>query len=373
MLYTLFLLVSVFLMTFTFSTGGGGSGIYKIYYPILFLSIAVTFFFAENKRIYKSSLYLLVVYIALSVVALLSELNFDIVFIFTWLMLCGFFLSCVILNNKEKSVLSLKLFLFINLLFICFQFVYTVTFPEGIYIHGFLFPFSRDAYSLVELGGFYRMSGYHLEPGSYATMIIITLFVYTHVTKGEHGALLHASALSVLLTFSVIGFILFALFYINFLKNYVNIKKSFIFLSLFMLLLFVLAENLELFTYLEERFSMGANADSSSGVKISNLLYFYNNYDISAFVYGFGVSPDFSECNSCGHIQSNGVLFNLFFLTGFFTTFLILFLLYKRQVFKKMPYFLVCFFIMRYGYVFPVFWFVLSYLFLAEDFTDEKD
>ncbi|MBR9847271.1 MAG: hypothetical protein GYB35_14745 [Algicola sp.] len=368
MIFKTFLFFSLFLNTFTFSSGGDGSGLYKIYYPIVIFFTLVTLCLSKGLKFFKEIYLFFLFFLIYILVSFFNDLSFDFYIVAVVIAICGLSLSLSMLNDPLSSVLVIKAFILFNTAFLIYQFLYTVIFGEGIYLHGLLFSFSREAYSLVEMGAFYRMSGYHLEPGSYATIIALMLFLYRYLNNGKVELSIHFCSLSLLLTFSVIGFLLFAIFYLSYFKSSFSFKKSFFLLIILAFVCSVFIYELGIFSYIEQRFAFGASDDSSASVKIANLYYFIHNYDLEKFLIGYGMQPDLNLCSTCGHVQSNGVLFNLFFLTGFILTLFFFALLYYSGSFKAFLPLIIGFSIVRYGPSFIIFWLVFSFMINARSY-----
>jgi len=366
--FKILLFLSLFLSTFTFSSGGDGSGLYKIYYPIVLFFTLTTLFFSKGLKVYKDVYLFFLFFLLYLLVSFLNNASVDFYIVAAVLAVCGLSLSLSILNDPVSAVLVIRAFILFNMAFLTYQFLYTVILGEGVYLHGKLFSFSREVYSLVEMGTFYRMSGYHLEPGSYATVIALMLFLYKYLNNGKVETPIHFCSLSLLLTFSVIGFILFTIFYLSYFKDTLSFKRSFFILMVLALFCSILIYEMGVFSYVEQRFAFGASGDSSASVKMANLYYFIQNYDLEKFLIGYGMKPDLILCSTCGHVQSNGVIFNLFFLTGVILTFFFFALLYYSGALKVFLPLIIGFSIIRYGPSFIIFWLVFSFMLNARSY-----
>lgn len=359
-------LLSVFSIFISFSTESVSGGVYTYYYLIVMI-LPLTYFFINFSLVVNSGkrtgyLFLIIFLFMLVLASIINETSLQYICIMIWCCISGAMLGSTMTYLKYESSRILELYICINVLFLFYQILLVAVSGENSYIHGQIFSFSRQEYSMIEFDQFFRFSGYQLEPGSYSTIVALACFMYKEC-KGRANYIYFIASFSIVLTLSTIGFLFFLLLMINtFNLKELSVKKM---LLLFFLLLFAMAvlQYLGVFEYLFERFSGGMMTDSSSSVKVENVRFYMDNVDISKFLFGYGIFPDLNSCTNCGHIKSNGVIFYTLFTFGTLVSIFLLFLIVLRLVigfdFLLLS---LSFLLIRYTPLYPIYWTVLTFM-----------
>ncbi|MBZ2168429.1 hypothetical protein [Marinobacter sp. F4216] len=268
-------------------------------------------------------------------------------------------------GRVDDLVAPIRIFLILNLLAFFVQVLNVLFFGENTYIHGKIFSFSRQSYQLVELGQFYRFSGYHLEPGAYSTIVSMALIIYRLVVQ-RNDWIFFAALLSVPLTFSFVGVFLFFCISLTFFREYLFSRRGSLVLILVLLPIFLfIFKYLDVFGYLVDRFEGGAESDSSTSYKLNNLRYFFSG-DFYNIFFGYGLGTNFPGCYECGHVTGNGSFFFVAYSFGLlFAIFSYGFVLFFALGQKGGVLFFVIFSLSRYGPTFFVYWLFLFLFFSA--------
>jgi len=307
-LFVLFLL-AYFLIFFSFSTEGvNADGIHKkIFVSVFSISILITLM-VKRLHFLPELIPLLILgcFIAFYNYYISSSENK-----FFLNIILGISISYLLVSftyfKKSLVIKAIKTYIAVNIFFMTYQFIMVVLFGENLYLHGELFSFSRENYTLLE-STFYRISGYQMEPGSCATLLILSTlnlyFLEKKVTKYTFFALFFS-----LITFSSIAVILciFSIVILN--KDKLKTSKAFIKLVIMFFIFIFALYFLGVLEYIIDRFT-NTQIDNSTYYKISNMDYLLSK-PIFEQVIGSGLGYIDSYCFSCGHLTGNGTLFYL--------------------------------------------------------------
>lgn len=355
------LAISFFLTFLSFSTESGAGGIYIPYYLLVMILVLILTAMNHRKIKVKKS-YLFVVGFGVGMFILnciVSKGDLQYGLILLWVMSVGFLLFMNAISDKNNTIIALRIYILVNVAVIFYQFLYTVILGEGIYLHGQIFGFSREKYSLVEFESFFRFSGYHLEPGSYATLVALIILAYQKFS-GKIDLIYIVGMLSLILTFSIIGYIFFIILYLNKLSFKHVARKEIASLMLLAVVVFSTSVEMGASNYLIERFSNGLFSDSSTAVKIHNLI-FYADQKSSDIIFGNGLEYLADSCSNCDHLKGNGVAFYILYSLGIIP--MILFSLILSFVYlknKEIKYLIIALLIIRYVPIYICFWFLFS-------------
>lgn len=323
-LSTIAIFILLFLTIASFSTDEASQGFYAKYFLITG-SLSTILLFAKilKKRNLKVNINILLavpISIALAISNLViskenasSSINLFITCILALLIITS------LVNYRDATIYALKIFIITNIAFLIFQIAYTLFTLNPIYIHGQLFSFSRQSYALTELGSYYRFSGYHLEPGSYATLLSITVVIYKLISS-KYDKFTFAATISILMTISAIGVILFTLLALDHAFSAKKSKKNTLQYSLLLIIFTItLGSALDINSYIAERFSSGIHSDNSSSYKLDNFKFIYSQ-PAKNIIIGNGIDANPADCFSCQHMKGNGAISYYIFSFGIIIT-----------------------------------------------------
>jgi hypothetical protein len=338
---------------FSFSTEGEGEGVHKILFlfPLALMAVLILF----ERKIYFDVKILPPVMLGLFIAiynALIttSEFGFSLNIILS-LVIAILFLSFA---KAEPRIVCLVLrqYIYVNVFAILYQGFHVVFLGDALYLHGELFSFSRESYSLVESGGFFRLSGYQMEPGSCAVLLLTTILLLFLIEKKMTHVSWIALVASVL-TFSTIGLILSLLAICVFYKEIIFTLHGMIKVAFLLAVLVAILSGFGVVEYVTERFSSPV-MDNSSYYKFSNLISYVGSPIVDKIAgIGLGVLPD--GCFTCGHITGNGSLFYAISGVGVFGYILYILPVYSAQ--DKVAFiFLLFIAASRYSVIYIQFW-----------------
>lgn len=356
-----------FISFFSFSTEGVGDGAHKIVF-LMPLGLLVMFTFFQRILNFEKSLSLLVflgfllsIYNALITTGEINFfLNINISIAIAVLLLSA------VENNRLIFLHVLKFFILVNCAAIIYQGVSNYFFGQNLYLHAELFSFSRQAYSLSE-AGFNRLSGYQMEPGSAAVLVLFSS-VLLFLIERKVTFINWLSILAAIMTFSSMAVLLIPIVLVIFYHSRVKNIKSLLLGVVVVIVMGVLAVSIGFFEYLTDRFG-SAQIDNSSYYKISNVLAYFNQPLIEMIAgIGFGEVP--ATCFSCAHISGNGSFFYTLSGVGIFA--LVLYFLPLFILKNKFEFFLCLLLlsISRYSLIYIQFW---VFLFFTMKYTQVKD
>ncbi|AXT69665.1 hypothetical protein [Vibrio sp. dhg] len=238
---------------------------------------------------------------------------------------CVSFVFCFLfifsLPKKIDLTKCIELLIKVNLFLIYVQFFILIVFNKHVDLHQMLYPWSRDTY-YPTFAGLVRLTGIHMEPGVYATILTglnVLLAIHTYKPK-----LMYLTIISLLLTVSISGMIYaFILLLIVLIKNNSMIKYLLTSISLSIILTVTYFSPIG--EYVQARSKrIESSTDYSVSYKQENIKYILER-DIVDTLVGTGYRAN--ECEKCNYINSNGFLFGTFFFHGVIGVMLI-FLLY---------------------------------------------
>lgn len=218
-------------------------------------------------------------------------------------------------NQPRRLATCVRVVIWVNILALLAQYGYFAVTGEVPYFHGDLFPFSRNRYMLVILGGFERFTGLQMEPGSYSTMVALLLIYYRRLHDRIDLTFI-AGTLSIFFTFATIGLLFGTLIVLtvvfqlrwyyarNFLSAIIGAA-----VVLGVLIFGGVLDNIML------RFADGYQGDSSLNFKVLNFAS-YLDFSFIEMVGGLGILNTASDCIGCAHVKSNGVFFFMVYSLG---------------------------------------------------------
>ncbi len=357
----------IFTVFLSFSSENASGGFYaKFYLLLMVLSVgSLTCSFSKVIRYlrrHKQGVYLFIIAVIALMIwnGLASEfdLSYSIVIMIVSLVGCSVFVLGRVRPNMVIRIL--KLLIYLNVGALAYQFFLYIVLGDLTYLHADLFSFSRDKYQLAVGGTFARFSSFHLEPGSYSTMMALLLIFYRSLT-GQMDTPFYVGLLSIPMTFSTVGLMYVALIgLIVILQTNWSSPRNML-LAVFGF--FALIAGLILGGVVEgliQRFGDGASEDSSLNYKVLNVTS-YLNFTLTEFITGLGIDRLDRDCVGCNYIKSNGVLFFMLYSLGVFGFAMIAALLSRaaRSSVVCLLFSLILI-LCRYPVMFPVFW--LTYL-----------
>lgn len=352
-------IIAYFSMYFSFSSEGtNDGGVHRSLY-IIMISICISLFLLQPKLLDKTikSISLVALFgIIIAIYNVFITMHSESFFINIVLgIVISSFLVTFVQSNKKISALAFKTFILINVIALLYQYINNVILGSSQYLHGDLFSFSRQYYSLNELG-FNRVSGYQMEPGSYSTLITLTVLNLYFIEK-RTSIWIYLGLFSCILTLSAISIFLclIALFIIN--RKFINSSSGKIKIILLLIFSYSLLESSGFTSYLHERFSSNS-MDYSALYKISNINAIISR-DIFDLITGKGLSWIEPYCYNCGHLTGNGG--GIYILSGIgiigIFLYLSIYLVSKDKLLASLIILLL--FISRFSVEYPLFWFFI--------------
>jgi hypothetical protein len=244
--------------------------------------------------------------------------------------------------SKNELLRNIKNVLIIHLIFFYLQLI--IYYSTGFKLD-FLFYITgemsrNDAYGVIS--DFFRPSGLLNEPATYSLFVFGFSTIYFWGLKKIDFVLILAN-ISLLLSFSASGIILFLLLLVIVFTEYFPYK---ILIIIVLLITFVLitfnyyfSENIFV-VYFQNRFMNGLDSDGSASQRFSSAYQIFLNSNIKNKILGYGIGytpPGLDTAVGSGlssHLISFGILFNLIILLIFHS-------LFKNVQFKFLFFFLI--------------------------------
>lgn len=227
------------------------------------------------------------------------------------------FLARVAVSKTAAFVLGLRIALVVNIIALVSQTALTTLQGSDIDIHQMIFPVSEGRSGMETFGGFIRNSGFHIEPGTYATWVAM-MIVAVRLLLGRFGVVEWAAIASLLPTYSTAAVIYFGVFavWIGFDAIGAGRARSF---ALVTVLAAVGAVGFGAFgvdDYLEARYVTETNEEEQEwrGIALAE----YNQLPTVTKVLGFGHANEL--CDDC-HFDDLGFGPNLVFRGGILAVF----------------------------------------------------
>lgn len=356
-------LIFIFMVFMGFSSENAGSGFYQRYYlfmivmcllSILPYTAGVTSYIKQN----SSNVFLFIYFLAIIISWNFIVSGFTAFYSFV-ILIVAFIGATIFVMGQVRPWLMVRVIrtiILINLAGLIYQFLVFALTGDVPYLHGDLFPFSRDRYQLVILGGFERFSGLQLEPGSYSTMITLALIYYRSLTNKIDRTFV-IGTISVMLTFATIAMMYVAIlcFVILVEVRWSKPRNLFWALAGFSGLISVLIFG-GIIDIIMSRFDGGYQGDSSLNYKILNLIS-YTQFSGLEILTGLGIGNIYEDCVGCDHVKSNGLIFYMVYNLGIFGFIFILALAVKAMQNGATCFlFALILLLCRYPPIMPIFW-----------------
>lgn len=285
--------------------------------PLVFLILAKKFkmnfsiSIIQNITIYLTLIFLWVVFFEIDSFSSIRSLLASVVFSFL-------FIICFSRNLDAKR--SVTFLIKLNLIFIYIQFIVLFIFGKHIDLHQIIYPWSRETY-YPTFAGLTRLTGIHMEPGVYATIITgLNLILLQYIYKPR---LIFLTVLSLLLTVSISGIVYSVILAVVVVIRSNSIPK-YIFTSIIMSFMLIIIYFSPIGDYIQTRLGKAeSSSDSSINYKKVNLEYILERDYIDTLV---GSGYRVNNCEKCEYINSNGFLFGLIFYHGIIGAALIIFM-----------------------------------------------
>lgn len=372
-IWRIYTFILIFMIFMSFSSENADTGFYIKYYIFLITMCALSilpFMSRTLTYLYINATQTFIFFIFLGTTLLwnfvASDFNpfYSIVSLLVSLVGGTIFVLGRIQPNLMLSIIRTVIYINIGgLIYQFFLFAITGDIP---YLHGDLFPFSRDRYMLVILGGFERFTGFQMEPGGYSTMITLALIYYRSLS-GRVDRTFIIGSMSVMLTFATIAMIYFAVLCLVILLE-VKWKKPrnlFPVIAAFGIVVGILIYG-GIIENILSRFDRGFEGDSSLNVKVINLVS-YTQFSTVELLTGMGIENIDRDCIGCNYVKSNGVFFYMAYSLGILGFIIVLSLLIRS--FQKgvvCLLFAIILLLCRYPLNFPVFWVIFLCLWTWE-------
>ena len=280
----------------------------------------------------------------------------------------GIVLYLLSATRRTELELILKSLIMLNVGVLMWQYLIYFLSGELVYFHSEMFPFSRDRYALTIGDHYARFSGFHLEPGSYANMVALILIFY-HRLVNKIDLFFIVGTLSIVFTFSTIGFIMaMLLFYCILREIHWNLRKTLCLTCIFACV-FLSFQDKAIGIFKERYF--GNRADSSLSYKTKNM-NIYLKLPLAEKITGVGVEVSAHRDNTLRHLTGNGALFYLIITLGLLgLSFSLLSLWLASSHGPTVVTFLILLFVSRYSVIYPAFWAILPSLWMCRGIKAE--
>lgn len=361
-LYTISMLFMVFL---SFSSENAGDGFYPKYYAFLILicmmsALPISSDFLTYLHTRRASVFFYFAFVGTIFVWNFIVSDFQI--FYSLLVLATSLVGgTIFVIGRVRPNLMMKVIrtvILVNVLGLIYQYMLFAATGTVPYLHGELFPFSRDSYMLTIAGGFDRFTGLQMEPGGYSSMITLALIYYRSLS-GRVDRTFVLGAMSVVMTFSTVAMIYFAVLVLVILLevNWSKPRNLAIALSAFFLVIGVLIFG-GVIESIIGRFDNGYEGDSSLNVKVLNIIS-YTQFSFEELISGMGVERIDRDCVGCNFVKSNGVFFYMVYSLGLVGFLFILALLIRAgQNGLACFCFAIVLLLCRYPLNVPVFWLI---------------
>ena len=272
--------------------------------------------------------------------------------------------------NKKFLIDALKIVITLHLIFFFYQFFYWVFVDEIIIFVNF---FSNDFTSrhFGNIGLNYngnlipRFAGLYVEPGTYSSYIMSLLAVLIILEK-KNSYLSILVCISVILSFSTMGFLLLTMYFFYFFS--ISLKEKKIIYILFLFILIIVSINLNIFNLQFDRiFNKHAILSNNDSIfERIQILYNYINYE----TFFFGVKKD----ELLIPVEDN-TSFVTSYVIGGFLLFLLNSIIYIFSLINyKFRYFflinIIFFAKLKWGYF--IYWVLLSLILTSYDFKFKR-
>lgn len=306
-LYAFFIFsIAYFSIYFSFSSEGtSDGGVHRAIYSIIIL--ACFSLFVVQPRLLNDSIYSFSIVSVMGLIIaiynyIITNHSEDFFLNIVIGILTATFLVAFTYNNKTIAIKTFKFFILLNVIALMYQYINNVILGSSEYLHGELFSFSRQYYSLYE-HGFDRVSGYQMEPGSYSTLMVLTVLnLYFLEKKATNWTYL--GLISCILTLSAISIFLCAITLTIINRKFLSSSSGKFKFIILLLLSFLVFDAIGFTEYLNERFASNA-MDYSALYKISNINAIFSR-DLFELFTGMGLSWIEPYCYNCGHLTGNG-------------------------------------------------------------------
>lgn len=320
-------------------------------------SLLLIFISGKNFTKNPNSFFIIIILLFSSIIGIIDSKEIYISSIIA--IFVGFTIYTLLINNKNKLLNEsvIKTVLIIHYISIFIQILVFILFGKYLDLGYFLSGENSRTIGTGLLTGFYRFSGFHLEPANYALYTFGLTTLLQNFKKNNIYIILSSFTMCLSLSFS--GILLSGILLTYLIKNLKNIYK--ISIILFLLILFIsIPENF--IDYLTLRADI--KNDNSINIRLFEGFFLFEKLEVLEKIFGVGVGNYDLYYKTKISTVSSGLLFLLFHLGILNSLILIYFLLkniYKRSKNYTLMLNIIIMLVTTISLVNPFFWFLASY------------
>lgn len=229
-------------------------------------------------------------------------------------------LALVSINGKDFLTFLVRACIIFNLTGLAFSFLFYYGLGLKIDLHHIIFPWSHAR--LHDFFGYYRITGFQVEPGTYSNTMFFLVFISALLRKRIFGRLELIATFSTLATFSAWSIIFFVTYIFSISIEYLRVTgASNLALRYILLLPILIFIAVSLFLVSESEYAhyymLRYSTDGATGSISEKVLA------LDAWLENFGPRTAFGRampetfCPHCSSPQDLGMIFNFIYFFGF--------------------------------------------------------